>query len=239
MGFDSKIDKVGNVIAKMGRKKPILLLVSHIDTIDDPIDFRQEGNLIFGRGAIDAKGSIAAMIFATKEFLRKPLPFSIVLAFLIEREIPSNRGVNELIKQINPDYIIVGEASGENGIILGYRGRILARILFKNKQVRRASSEEDNFIEEIIEWWLSLDNEIEETCKEEKFFDSISGNIVRMVADGDESTNPEKVELSIDFRVPPQIKANELRSVIESSISNFPFSKSTHKIEFVEIPGSL
>jgi len=57
-GIKSYIDKVGNVIAGEGD----LLLCSHMDTIPGELPVRIEGDLIYGRGVVDAKASVASFI---------------------------------------------------------------------------------------------------------------------------------------------------------------------------------
>ncbi|PYP84455.1 MAG: peptidase dimerization protein [Blastocatellia bacterium AA13] len=54
-----------NVYARMGN--PDVVLSSHIDTVPPYVEFREDEDFIYGRGACDAKGIIAAMIEAAEQ----------------------------------------------------------------------------------------------------------------------------------------------------------------------------
>ena len=75
VGFDVALQEVTpgrhNVVASLGDGSPCLTLNSHLDTVpagpgwrDDPFRLRAEGDRLIGRGACDAKGSVAAMVEA-------------------------------------------------------------------------------------------------------------------------------------------------------------------------------
>ena len=61
-GFDADIDSAGNVVATWGDGPETVALVGHIDTVPGQIDVRREGDLLHGRGAVDAKGPLAIAI---------------------------------------------------------------------------------------------------------------------------------------------------------------------------------
>ena len=54
-----------NVIAKLG--EPHVTFSSHLDTVPPYIGFREDDKNIYGRGACDAKGVIAAQVFAAQK----------------------------------------------------------------------------------------------------------------------------------------------------------------------------
>src|SRR2546430_14526621 len=64
MGFASRQDEAGNVVAFWGSGPREVLLLGHIDTVPGFIPVRREGNRLYGRGAVDAKGPLAAAITA-------------------------------------------------------------------------------------------------------------------------------------------------------------------------------
>ncbi|MGH9799233.1 MAG: M20/M25/M40 family metallo-hydrolase, partial [Blastocatellia bacterium] len=53
-----------NVYARLG--EPVVTLSSHMDTVPPFIGFTEDEQNIYGRGACDAKGVIAAQVFAAK-----------------------------------------------------------------------------------------------------------------------------------------------------------------------------
>ena len=65
------IDKAGNAVAtnylhKKG-DRPDLLLFGHMDTISAPMPYKRERDRILGRGAVDAKSPLAALLTAGAE----------------------------------------------------------------------------------------------------------------------------------------------------------------------------
>src|SRR6202171_2167600 len=56
-----------NVYAEWGR--PVVALSTHMDTVPPFIESREDDDHIYGRGACDAKGIIAAMIAAAEKLL--------------------------------------------------------------------------------------------------------------------------------------------------------------------------
>lgn len=54
-----------NVYARLG--EPLVTFSSHIDTVPPYIGFREDDKNIYGRGACDAKGVIAAQVFAAQK----------------------------------------------------------------------------------------------------------------------------------------------------------------------------
>ena len=65
LGFQAHIDGVGNVIGVLERGPgPTLMLLGHLDTVPGQLPVRSEHGRLYGRGAVDAKGPLAAMICA-------------------------------------------------------------------------------------------------------------------------------------------------------------------------------
>lgn len=58
-----------NLLATVGGRAPEVLLTTHLDTVPPFIAPRIEGDLLFGRGVIDAKGIAASMLCALERLL--------------------------------------------------------------------------------------------------------------------------------------------------------------------------
>jgi LysW-gamma-L-lysine carboxypeptidase len=125
MGFAARRDEAGNVVAFWGSGPREVLLLGHMDTVPGFIPVRREGNRLFGRGAVDAKGPLAAAITAVA---RQPAGaacrFTIIGA--VEEE-GSSRGARHLVNRKAPDQLVILEPSGWDAVTLGYKGSLKLR----------------------------------------------------------------------------------------------------------------
>ena len=64
-GYDEAfVDAAGNAVGIWGRGEREIVLLGHIDTVPGHIPVRQEGDLLYGRGSVDAKGPLACFVSA-------------------------------------------------------------------------------------------------------------------------------------------------------------------------------
>jgi [amino group carrier protein]-lysine/ornithine hydrolase len=123
LGFASQVDGAGNAVGRRGRPgAPLILLLGHLDTVPDQIPVRQEGSLLYGRGAVDAKGPLATMLCAAAQL--DPVGAELVVVGAVEEETPSSRGAHYLLDRYDPAAVLIGEPSGWSNVVLGYKGRI-------------------------------------------------------------------------------------------------------------------
>ena len=64
IGFNAFIDGAGNAVGEMGNGDNTLVLLGHIDTVPGNIPVRLEGQILYGRGTVDAKGPLATFVSA-------------------------------------------------------------------------------------------------------------------------------------------------------------------------------
>jgi len=136
-GFDEvKTDVYGNVIGCIKGKKPgkKLLFDAHMDTVPvsdpsvwtvDPLGGEIKDGKLYGRGATDMKGSLAAMMLAAVEFANETgrnFAGEIYIAGVVHEECFEGVASREISKAVKPDYVVIGEASDLN-LKIGQRGR--------------------------------------------------------------------------------------------------------------------
>ncbi|MGQ9538970.1 MAG: M20/M25/M40 family metallo-hydrolase [Candidatus Bathycorpusculaceae bacterium] len=111
IGFHVKRDSVGNVIGEIGKGKPLILLCGHMDTVTGYIPVQKMDNKLYGRGAVDAKASLAAMTAAASTLTAEDSA-KIIVAGVVDEEGKST-GIKNLLKEgLTADYAIFGEPSG-------------------------------------------------------------------------------------------------------------------------------
>lgn len=194
-GFSAFIDQVGNVIGRIGEGRPVLLLCGHMDTVPGLIPVRQVGNEVFGRGAVDAKGPLAAMIMAARAFVGKELKGTVIVAGVVDEE-GASRGIKSVIASgLEADYAVFGEPSNARNIVIGYKGRLQFRLKAKTKAGHPASPTVRNASEEVINVWNNIRSMLAERGGKGKL-GSPSCSIVSMRGGLSEA------EMEVSIRVP-------------------------------------
>ncbi|MFT7462645.1 MAG: acetylornithine deacetylase [Pseudohongiellaceae bacterium] len=116
-----------------------LLLCSHIDVVPvgegwsrDPWDAALSDGMVFGRGANDAKSSVAAMAVAAAEIDRSKISGRLVLAFVCDEET-GGEGIEACHGDLPPfDAAIVGEPTGLD-VCPGQRGLLRAKVVSRGR----------------------------------------------------------------------------------------------------------
>ena len=124
-GYDTAfIDEAGNAVGMIGNGSRDIILLGHIDTFAGNPPVRRDGRLLYGRGSVDAKGSLCTFAVAG---LRATLPDDVRLIVIgaVEEEARSSKGAHFVATQYQPEMCIIGEPSNWDRITLGYKGRLL------------------------------------------------------------------------------------------------------------------
>ena len=131
-------DDFGNVISLMlGRQAdPTLVLISHLDTMpsakkenDDRFSGRLADGKLYGAGASDCKGGLAAQLYAAALLKRSLLPLrgNLIVAATVAEENGLSIGVRGLMEHtlpelgLKPNSVILGEPTGL-GLYYGHDG---------------------------------------------------------------------------------------------------------------------
>jgi LysW-gamma-L-lysine carboxypeptidase len=123
-GFSAMIDAAGSAVGVRGTGDKTLMLVGHIDTFPGDLPVFVRDGCLYGRGSVDAKGSLCAFADAAA-IARVPDGWRVVVVGTVEEEMATGKGARHLAGQPAPDLCIIGEPSGADRITLGYKGRIL------------------------------------------------------------------------------------------------------------------
>jgi len=207
-GFQAYKDRVGNFIAKKGKGKEILL-VGHVDTVPGEIPVRIDGNKLFGRGAVDAKGPLACFLEASKDVSK----CKIIIVGAVDEEGDS-KGAKNILNKFNPQYIIVGEPSGWSNINIGYKGRL--NIFYENKKSKEhTSTPNSNCYEESIEFYNKIKNYCEKFNSGKKLFEQIGVKILSINTNNDNFT--DKVTLQLNLRIPVGFDIKDIKKFVEAN----------------------
>lgn len=174
-----------------------IFLVSHLDTVPGFPEVRLEGDVLTGRGAVDAKGPFSAFLFSALPFIGDP---HIQIAVIgVPDEEGSSKGAKYLARSPSPDCCIIGEPSGTNGITLGYKGMLRATLSFRSR-VEHTSCVGDNAVERAIAFWLDLKRHCEARQKDTVFM-SPTPHLHSLNTSDDGLTRSATISVSV--RMPP------------------------------------
>jgi LysW-gamma-L-lysine carboxypeptidase len=151
-------DDVGNVLGEIGASSPALsvVLLGHMDTVPGEIPVEIRDGVLYGRGAVDAKGPLAtAVVAAARAAEHTPLHLTVIGA--VQEEGPS-LGARHLVDRPAPTALIICEPGGWDSIVLGYKGsqrftvRITVPMSHSAGQEPTATESAFAFYRRLVEW---------------------------------------------------------------------------------------
>ncbi len=125
-GIKSEIDAAGNLVATRGAGDRRLLMLGHLDTVPYRWPVRWDGEVLSGRGSVDAKASLVAFL-QTLASCEPPEGVELRVVGAVEEEI-TGAGAFHVRDTYPADAVIVGEPSGATALTLGYHGLIKVRL---------------------------------------------------------------------------------------------------------------
>lgn len=121
---------------------PRVFLSTHMDTVPPFIAPTEDDEKIYGRGACDAKGIIAAQIFAAEELRRQGVT-DIGLLYTIDEEQSSTgaKAADKHALAAKCEYLINGEPT-DNDLAIGSKGSFRVKVKTSGKAAHSAYPEE-------------------------------------------------------------------------------------------------
>jgi len=216
-GFNAEIDKVGNVIGKYGNGPKSIYLIGHIDTVPGKIPVKVKNNLLYGRGSVDAKGCLSAFTEAVVQSknLMKNITFTVIGCVAEETD---SKGCLYILKKLKkPNYIIIGEPSGWDGITLGYKGCF--NIFYEEKRpIFHSGSFEKTSGESAIIFYNYLNNYSQNIGVD---FNKLSFRLLDINTSFDGTYS--KVKMRINVRTPENFDFNKFYNSINNNFDSLLF----------------
>jgi LysW-gamma-L-lysine carboxypeptidase len=223
LGFQVGIDGIGNVIGVVGEGEPTIFLCGHMDTVAGHLPLRVEEGKIYARGAVDAKGPLAAMIMAAAEVAKESAFMGKVLLASVVEEEATSRGVRHMITQgIHADYAIFGEPSGVESITVGYKGQVQLKVVCKTETGHSSTPWlYENALEKAYELWMQIKSSYPPVEKAESPFNAITACLTKVSGGRATSVIPFETEMFIDIRVPPQFTTAQVIDQTQKVIAHY------------------
>jgi LysW-gamma-L-lysine carboxypeptidase len=197
-GYDEAfVDETGNAVGIWGRGTREIVLLGHIDTVPGYIPVRQEGDLLYGRGSVDAKGPLACFVAAVSR-LPKAADCRLVVIGAVEEEAASSKGARHVIAQHRPEYCIIGEPSQWQCITLGYKGRLLIDYTLCC-DTSHSAGQLPSAPERAVEFWNSLVRRAALYNQDRPVFDTLDTSLraIHSSGDGMQDTVTQRIGLRL------------------------------------------
>ena len=195
------IDQAGNAVGVMGDGARQLVLLGHIDTVPGEIPIRVEGDLLFGRGTVDAKGPLATFVEAVARL--KPVDgWRIIVIGAVEEEGDSS-GARFAASQYQPEYAIIGEPSQWDRVTLGYKGSAWTEVTVR-RQVSHSAGQDRSACEAQVEVWNRISAWAQaRNVDKPRIFDQVSPSLRGWSSGSDGFEAWAKLEVGV--RLPPEL----------------------------------
>ncbi|WP_018690999.1 succinyl-diaminopimelate desuccinylase [Algicola sagamiensis] len=252
-----------NMWARKGKDGPVFCFAGHTDVVPTgpeaqwrfpPFQPTLDGDMLYGRGAADMKGSLAAMVVATERFIKKHPDHKGSIAFLItsDEEGPFVNGTTRVIDTLEArnekiDWCIVGEPSSTDNvgdvIKNGRRGSLTGDLIVKGVQGHVAYPHlAENPCHSAAPALTELTQETWDEGNE--FFPATSFQIANIQAGtGASNVIPGELHVQFNFRYSTEVTADELQTKVENILQqhqlNFTIQWKLNGLPFLTDHGAL
>ena len=254
---------VRNLWARRGETAPLLIFVGHTDVVPSgptsdwdsmPFSPTIRNGCLYGRGAADMKGGVAAFIAALSQFLSEHPSHrgSIGVLLTSDEEGKGTDGIrrvaNEyLIDRHEVEYCLVGEPISQewagDTIKNGARGVLMGRLTVEGIEghvayPQLASNPIHSFAAPLAELCST------EWDRGNAWFPATSFQVTNIRSgNGTESSIPGKLEASFNFRFNPKSSVESLRAAVEQTLAKhrtrYSIEWLTHGLPFLTESGAL
>ncbi|MEC9110853.1 MAG: M20 family metallopeptidase [Verrucomicrobiota bacterium] len=229
-----------NVIAKFpgSDNKPQILLAPHLDTVGvggmtiEPLGVIQKVGKIYGRGASDTKGTMAAMIWALNRIGKekiKDLGIGVTFVGFMGEET-GQPGSNHFAKKYHREYdfAVVGEPTNNN-IVSRHKGTLWITLECKGKPAHGSTPERgENAISKMATLVNWLDKDFRTLLKSKVYKNELLGfptlNIGRISGGTRTNIVADQCAIEIDFRLTPELSTTQAYKKLEGLLDKNGFT---------------
>jgi len=224
-----------NVIATT-EATPHVVFSTHMDTVPPFIESSEDEEFIYGRGSCDAKGIIAAQIFAAQR-LRDDGINDVGLLFTVDEELGSlgAQAANKHALAASCNFLINGEPT-DNRLAVGTKGSVRVIITTQGRAAHSAYPEAG---ESAIEKLLDILQDIR-ACEwpEDSFFGTTTCNIGVLNGGTRPNVIADKARAELQIRL--GIDIEHVKRVLDDVVGTrgqLEYSSAHNPVRLVRIPG--
>lgn len=216
-----------NVVARLDNGPgPVFAFNSHMDVVpagsgwtSDPFKLRSKDGRLFGRGACDAKGPIAAMIEAIRMLCaaRDRWAGTLLAVFVVDEEVASRGARAFVADRPKIDLCIVGEPTS-NAVVVAHKGSMRPVIRVRGVPAHSASPDKgENALYKAASLLLMIEKRHQGlSASSHPLLGPPSMTVTRIHGGHADNVVPESCELLIDRRMIPGESEDGVRAQFEN-----------------------
>jgi LysW-gamma-L-lysine carboxypeptidase len=214
LGFATTIDAAGNAIGTIGDGPREIVLLGHIDTVPGTIPVRIADDILHGRGAVDAKGPLATFVRAAARAARGGLPGARLTVIGATGEEADSAGAYHLAAtRPAPAFTIIGEPSGWDSVVLGYKGSMSATYTLRQSGAHSAAPVA-TAPQVAVDFWNRVTAYAADfNAGREAVFERLEPKLRGLHSEGDGLH--EEVTLRLGFRLPLDLDGGTLTGILQ------------------------
>ena len=201
--------------------RPRLLIDVHVDTVPIRLEgaacpLREEGDVVYGRGACDAKGSLAAVLAAVRWWLGQssPSPLPVTVAFTVDEE-NAGLGSEVLAAALQPQAALVMEPT-ELAVCVAQAGSLVVRLEAQGLAVHGSEFEQgQNACRKLLEALARLSS-LSFLGQEHPLLGRADYNLRYLHGGTPELVVPAHCEAVVDFRLLPAMDLAAAQQEVEA-----------------------
>ena len=219
------VDAAGNAVGELGDASAArtIVLLGHIDTVPGNLAVRIEGDFLYGRGSVDAKGPLATFVAGAARFgsaAAKAANLRVVVVGAVEEEAATSRGARFIASRFDgrserlPDACIIGEPSHWNRVTLGYKGRLLLDLTADQPMAHTAGPDASVASVVVDLWnWVTA-HAARQNVGKSRAFDQLTPSLRRFITSTTEAMH-DRVDAQFAWRLPVGFDAAAFMQQIE------------------------
>ncbi len=212
LGYTAHIDEAGNAVGVIGDGPQAVMLLGHIDTVPGFISVKRDGDKLYGRGAVDAKGPLACFTAAGALVGVRSGWRIIVIGAVCEEG--DSRGAQFVRDHYQPDRLIIGEPSSWDRITLGYKGSAWFEYEVK-RTLTHTSANVESACQAAVNFWNRVATRLAEfNADKPKMFDQLIPSLRGMNSHSNGFV--EAAQLKFNLRLPMGINIVEVATLIQA-----------------------
>jgi LysW-gamma-L-lysine carboxypeptidase len=218
------VDEAGNAVGEIGASDAahVVVLLGHIDTVAGSIPVRIEptvdGDVLYGRGSVDAKGPLATFVAGAArvgaDFARSAR-VRLVVVGAVEEEAATSKGARFVAARFDgraepvPDACVIGEPSHWHRMTLGYKGRLLLDLEARQPMAHTAGPDASIAMVAVDLWNRVAGHAADINATRAKAFDQLTPSLRRFIT-ATSVDMIDTVDVQIAWRLPLGVSAEAL-----------------------------